>query len=114
MKWTKKTEQKMLAIISKHKKLQDGFIDAAYKLNTSKSAVANRYYRVMKGLRVDPTGNEEPKSYPWDGQSGNEGVINPPISCEAGAVNYTNRPKIEKPKSFIEKVLAFFKGGKDE
>lgn len=109
MKWTKKTEQKMLAIISKHKKLQDGFIDAADKLNTSKSAIANRYYKVMKGLRTDPTGDEEPKSYPCDDQ-----LINPPISCEAGAVNYIKEPKIEKPKSFIEKVLAFFKGGKDE
>lgn len=47
-------------------------------------------------------------------QAGFDRVINPPISCDAGAVNYTNEPKIEKPKSFIEKVLAFFKGGKDE
>ena len=136
MKWTKKTEQKMLAIISNHKKLQDGFIDAADKLNISKSAVTNRYYRMMKAKSNDAL--EPSKSIMIDKQKIGRALrkvdekppiiymvnddytrnfdkaINPPTSCDAGSVNYTNKPKIEKPKSFIEKVLAFFKGGKDE
>lgn len=168
MKWTEQKDKRMMDLISEHNKLSDGFAHAAKKLRCSKSAIVNRYYKVMKTRHMTNASLSDIEKAKWatgkyfDQEAYQQGmikvlrnieapviihplrkgagnpieiqslppfepgsvyyirdkkykVINPPIeSCEAGAVNYMQEPKIEKLKSFIEKVKAFFKGGNHE
>jgi hypothetical protein len=144
MKWTKAQEDKLIKLIAEHKRdgYPDAEIYRLISKTMKRTPNALRHKHgsikaeLLVAESVDHMADQtaEPTSFPWDDVCANpiykqrigralRNVDKKPLIIDMANTDYTRNfdvarewklPHCQKPKTFIEKIKEFFKGGNNE
>ncbi|MEN6384607.1 MAG: hypothetical protein ABFD79_05360 [Phycisphaerales bacterium] len=116
-RWTKQQDKKLLKLVEEYKagglKFCEAYKRMSKTMGRTPSAIMQRHNKLMNIHIATEYSDEKLQKILSD--SGAYDYIDPPLILDmsAGGLNYTGGSVESKPKTFIEKIKLFFKGGKN-